>query len=95
MLGSMTARPSTQQAEEVSDQFKEFMKHAKVQNASVIRPKKMNVKEFLRLCEEIYSFRFDHKSVKGLPKNAQAPQSLQEAAAKLLKIKMKTKTKAD
>lgn len=55
----------------------------------------MNVKEFLRLIEEIYSFRFDHKSVPTTSKNENPPESLQEAAARLIRIKMKTKAKSD
>lgn len=27
----------------------------------------MNIKEFLKLIEEIYSFKFDHKSLNGAP----------------------------
>ena len=68
-----------------------------IANANIIRPKKMNVKEFLRLIEEIYSFRFDFRSVTpALPgKDEVPPSSLQEAAARFIKIKMKTKAKAD
>jgi len=32
-------------------------------NPQNIRPKKMNIKELLRLVEEIYSYKFDHKSL--------------------------------
>ena len=55
----------------------------------------MNIKDFLRMVEEIYSFRFDFKSVTATKKTDQPPQSLQEAAARLIKIKMKTKAKSD
>jgi hypothetical protein len=55
----------------------------------------MNIKEFLRTLEEIYSYRFDFKSVGPVNKNECPPQSLQEAAARLIKIKIKTKAKAD
>jgi hypothetical protein len=89
----MSARPQPQQ-EEIPDTFLEFINEIKPLNSHTIRPKKMNIKEFLRTIEEIYSFRFDYKSV-ALKKDDQPPQSLQEAAARLIKIKMKTKAKAD
>ena len=55
----------------------------------------MSIKEFLRMIEEIYSYRFDFKSVTATKKTDLPPQSLQEAAARLIKIKMKTKVKSD
>lgn len=36
----------------------------------MIRPKKINIKEFMRLVEEIYSYKFDFKSVNGQVTNA-------------------------
>lgn len=70
MLGSMTER-KPQQQEVVPDQFEEFMQY--VTNPMAIRPKKMNIKEFLRNIEEIYSYRFDFKSVTATKKTETPP----------------------
>ena len=55
----------------------------------------MNVKEFLKLVEEIYSYRFDYKSVPAAKKETTPPYSLQDAAARYLTVKLKTKSKVD
>ena len=39
-----------------------FLREISPQNPHVIRPKKLNIKEFLKLIEEIYSYKFDPKS---------------------------------
>lgn len=59
----------------------------------------MNLKELIRLFEEIYSFKFDEKSVNasGCSANIKkiSTETLQQATAKFLSIKFKTKTKTD
>ena len=86
---------NSNQSENTSDQYKEFLEKLKPNNPQIIRPKKMNVKEFLKLVEEIYSYRFDYKSVPSSKKETSPPTSLQDAAARYLTIKLKTKSKVD
>lgn len=54
----------------------------------------MNIKEFLRLIEEIYSYRFDKNSVNGPNSKKEKKDqniSLQVAAANYIKMKYKNK----
>ena len=48
----------------------------------------------MRLIEEIYSYKFDRKSVSGAAE-AGPIQNLQEASARYISFKYKTKTKID
>jgi len=57
-----------------------FLKVISPLNPHQIRPKKMNVKEFLKLLEEIYSYKFDPKSFSS--KNGGAPPKKQTKGAK-------------
>ena len=45
--------------------YSSFIKIINPMNPQNIRPKKLNIKEFMRLIEEIYSYKFDRKSVNG------------------------------
>jgi hypothetical protein len=63
-------------------------------NPQNIRPKKLNIKEFMRLIEEIYSYKFDRKSVNGAAETGPI-QNLQEASARFISFKFKNKTKID
>ena len=55
----------------------------------------MNIKDFLRLIEEIYSYRFDKNSAPNIPGSKDVKKdaniSLQIAAARYIKGKFKTK----
>ena len=54
-----------QQAQEENEQtkYKDFIDGINVPIGNNIRPKKMNIKEFIKTIEEIYTFKFDHKSL--------------------------------
>jgi hypothetical protein len=56
-------------------------------NPGSIRPKKMNIKELLRIIEEIYSFKFENKVDQHL--------GLQDTVARFIVQKFKTKPKID
>ena len=63
-------------------------------NVETIRPKRLNIKDFLRYIEEIYSYRFENKvKVKKIDLTG---LSLQEASAFFMQDKFKAqKKKAD
>ena len=49
--------------QEAQDKYKVFIEGIDSSNLVNIRPKKMNIKDFLRLIEEIYTFKFDFKAL--------------------------------
>jgi len=45
------------------EKYNDFIQGINVPTGNNIRPKKMNIKEFIRLIEDIYTFKFDHKTL--------------------------------
>ena len=45
------------------EKYKDFIESLNMPTANNIRPKKMNIKEFIRMVEDIYTFKFDNKSL--------------------------------
>jgi len=59
------------------EKYKDFIEGINVPSGNNIRPKKMNIKEFLRIIEDIYTFKFDHKSLGDANFNSVSKASIQ------------------
>ena len=70
MMASGRGNPVQYQQQQAQNQeenehtkYKDFIDGINAPIGNNIRPKKMNIKEFIKAVEEIYTFKFDHKSL--------------------------------
>lgn len=67
---NMQQKPPQEPEQNTYEQFGPFFQHIQPTNPLSIRPKRLNLKEFLRYIDEIYTYRFENKTKIGVP---QAP----------------------
>lgn len=58
------------------------MNHINAKDPQSVRPKKLSIKDFLRLIDEVYSFRFENKMKVVPKKNSKKPITSQELTGK-------------